>query len=172
MADLLLSAMFAHGPSDEFQQDHDLEVDAGENGNEPLAADGQGGSKAALDMAASAEEVLRRIQSVTLWFVSQLCEGQLPEIEVAQRGASNHALATAAGHSDGDDEAPGLYRLQMQHYTQLRSLVGRHPESAESVARLFVLLEAVHDNLLAGLTVTQREMWYKLKTLEVRCTGG
>ena len=129
-----------------------------EDGSEPSA----GGI--ALDMEASPAEVVRRIRSATLWFVSQLSEGKLPEIELVSNASSNRALQAVGGEGGADDEQPFVLRLQQQ--TQARSLLGRHPESAEQVARLWVLLQTVHSLLLAGEQATQREIWYQCKHLE------
>ncbi|EFN54164.1 hypothetical protein CHLNCDRAFT_135583 [Chlorella variabilis] len=169
MANELLAHIFGHeGAAARLAGESQWEEDGAalEEADEP----GQGsGGDPGLDMDASPEEVVRRIQSATLWFVSQLCQGQLPDIEPVQRDAGNRALAqSAAGGEDEEGEVGGgPHVLRMQQLTQRRSLVGRHPESAEAVARLWVLLEAVHEMLLAGLQATQRELWYRFKTLEV-----
>lgn len=185
MADRLLAEIFGRGGA--ASQRHDSQIDdegaaAWDEAEAPGSGDDEGerASAPALDMDASAAEVCRRIVSASLWFVSQLCNGQVPSIELVQRDASNRALMEvrgvgeneAGGENESDAEGGsgggGAYVLRMQQHTQTRSLLGRHPESGEAVARLFVLLEAVHQNLLAGVSATQRELWYMLKTLEVR----
>ena len=129
----------------------------------------------------SAPQVVRRIQFTALWFVSQLSEGLLPEVELVSRQASNRTLEAAGGGDadddgggDGEDGGGGPFVLRLQAATQRRSLLGRHPESAEAVARLWVLLEAVQGLVLAGETETQRGLWYRFKTLEVgaACWAG
>ncbi|KAL4859304.1 Meiotic recombination protein SPO11-2 [Chlorella vulgaris] len=183
MADRLLAEIFGRGGAASQQHDSQVDDDEGaaawDEAEAPGSGDDEGepASAPALDMDASAAEVCRRIVSASLWFVSQLCNGQVPSIELVQREASNRALMEVCGVGENEAEqgdaegrsgSGGAYVLRMQQHTQTRSLLGRHPESGEAVARLFVLLEAVHQNLLAGVSATQRELWYTLKTLEVK----
>lgn len=182
MADQLLLHIFGHTEgAAQLEWEEDDDDDEEEPAQEAAAEEGdasEGGAGAAspheLELDAPPEEVIRRIQSATLWFICQLAEGVLPEIELVSRAASNRTLTAAGGSGDGADEedggaeegASGPYVLRMQHAMQRRSLLGRHPESAEAVARLWVLLDAVHGMLLAGQQATQRELWYRFKTLE------
>lgn len=121
----------------------------------------------------SSADVVRRIRCATLWFVSQLSEGKLPEIELVSNAAGNRVLQAGDGEGGGDEQ---LFVLRLQQQTATRSLLGRHPESAEQVARLWVLLGMVHSLLLVGEQATQRELWYQVKPLEVgvfgRMVGG
>lgn len=115
-----------------------------------------------IDFDADAAEVLRRIRSATLWFVSQLCEGRLPEIQLV-----NQAPEAGGEGSEGGSTQPQRPLRTTAAPQRCLSLLGRHPESAEQVARLWVLLSLVHDQLMRGEQATQRELWYKLKTCEV-----
>ncbi|PSC71441.1 Meiotic recombination SPO11-2 [Micractinium conductrix] len=150
--------------------------EGGEGGGEEAGGDDSAGGSSghAGAAAAAATSVVRRIQFTALWFVSQLSEGLLPEVELVSRQASNRTLEAAGGGDadddgggDGEDGGGGPFVLRLQAATQRRSLLGRHPESAEAVARLWVLLEAVQGLVLAGETETQRGLWYRFKTLEI-----
>lgn len=223
MADLLLQSLFARGASaapsqqlsveeqqDAWEQSEQQWGEAAEpwagpeEGEEPGGDGGEagdGGECGGIDMDVSSAEVLRRIHSTALWFVSELCSGRLPEIEVASRAAANRALARADGEDEDGGGGGAQWVMRLQAQTQRRALLGRHPESAEQVARLFALLELVQQLLLTGAQATQvgaavagarrarvvlphqrskragsfthapppmqREVWYKLKTLEV-----
>lgn len=185
-ADALLRAIFGHsqgaaeladvsqGDWEEQDEEQSYEVE-----EEELAATDEGSGRGGgpeLQLDAEPEEVVRRIQSAALWFVSQLAEGLLPDINLVSRTSSNRTLS-AAGCEEGADglgeQETGRHGstrnfvLRLQQGMQRRSLVGRHPESAEQVARLWVLLDAVHAMLLSGEQATQRELWYRFKTLEV-----
>lgn len=184
-ADALLQAIFGHSQGETelsgvSQGDPEaLGEEQGFQGEEEeleAAATGGGIGGPELELDAEPEEVVRRIQSAALWFISQLAEGVLPDIELVSRTASNCALTAAGGdegaEGNGEEGAgsrggPRHFVLRLQQGTQCRSLVGRHPESAEQVARLWVLLGAVHAMLLSGEQATQRELWYRFKTLEV-----
>ncbi|KAI7841933.1 hypothetical protein COHA_004460 [Chlorella ohadii] len=131
------------------------EEDAGDEA-EATAAEG------ILSFDADAAEVLRRIRSATLWFVSQLSEGRLPDIQLVNQAPE----AGSQGGEGGDSTQPRPLRSAAAPQRCL-SLLGRHPESAEQVARLWILLSLVHDQLVRGEQATQRELWYKLKTCEV-----
>lgn len=50
------------------------------------------------------------------------------------------------------------------------SLAGRHPESADRYARLWAVLAACHEVLSARGTSTQRELYYRLKPMDVFCS--
>ncbi|PRW59963.1 Meiotic recombination SPO11-2 [Chlorella sorokiniana] len=116
------------------------------------------GEAAGLSFGADTAEVLRRIRSATLWFVSQLCEGRLSDIQLVNQAPQ--------ADDSGSGTQPRPLRATAAPQRCL-SLLGRHPESAEQVARLWVLLSLVHDQLMRGEQATQRELWYKLKTCEV-----
>lgn len=193
MADFLLSRLFGGpggaqpelpGASEEEQQQWDEEQEGEEaweeEGSEGDVAGGvgSGGVGGKLEMDVSSGEVLRRIRSATLWFVSELCEGRLPDIDMVSREAGNRVLQADGGRVGGGDVDEGSgggggeqYVLRLQQQTQRRSLLGRHPESAEQVARLWVLLGLAHQLLLQGEQATQREIWYQVKVQEVRCVG-
>lgn len=185
-ADALLQAIFGHSQgaaelAGASQGDwEELDEEQGDQGEEEeeleAVVEGGSGDGPELELDAEPEEVVRRIQSAALWFVSQLAEGMLPDIDLVSRTASNRALTAADGdlglEGQGEEEAgsaegPRHFVLRLQQAKQRRSLVGRHPESAEQVARLWVLLGAVHAMLLSGEQATQRELWYRFKTLEV-----
>ncbi len=136
------------------------EEDAGDEA-EATAAEG------ILSFDADAAEVLRRIRSATLWFVSQLSEGRLPDIQLVNQAPE----AGSQGGEGGDSTQPRPLRSAAAPQRCL-SLLGRHPESAEQVARLWILLSLVHDQLVRGEQATQRELWYKLKTCEVGAAAG
>ncbi|KAL4426524.1 hypothetical protein ABPG77_008382 [Micractinium sp. CCAP 211/92] len=168
-ADALPQAIFGHSQGE-------TELSGVSQGDHEALGEEQGFQGPELELDAEPEEVVRRIQSAALWFISQLAEGVLPDIELVSRTASNRALTAAGGdegaEGNGEEGAgsrggPRHFVLRLQQGTQCRSLVGRHPESAEQVARLWVLLGAVHAMLLSGEQATQRELWYRFKTLEV-----
>lgn len=180
-ADRLLSALFDGGgggsPLDSEQQQQ-AEGGSAEQQQQQwgaydeelgeLDAEGGGGGGGGLDMDASPAEVVRRIRSAALWFVNELSEGRLPDVELASNATSNRSLH-AAGGGDGGDESEGGGGPFILRPTQLRSLRSllrpKQPESADQVARLWVLLQLVHELLLAGQTATQRELWYRVKTM-------
>lgn len=135
-------------------------------GEELDDGDAGGGGGGGLAFEAAATEVLRRIRSATLWFVSQLCEGQLPEIDLVLDAGDGMVPGT-----DGqleDDGGGGVHAPRVQRRSLLRP---RQPESAEQVARLWVLLAEVHSLLSKGAQATQRELWYRFKTVEVGAGG-
>eukprot|EP00887_Chlorella_sp_A99_P006367 scaffold3.g6367.t1 len=115
-----------------------------------------------VDFEAGPDEVVRRIESATLWLLDQLVSGALPDMEIVSRQASNRALEPT-----GEGEQ---YALRLQHRRVVRSLAGRHPESADQVARIFLVLDCCHELLLEGTQATQREVYYRLKTEE--CVRG
>ena len=178
MADQFLAAIFGHDDAaadlaggweardgleegaDELEEALELDGAARGGGDD----DDEGGG---LTWDATPEEVVRRINSVTLWFLDQLRSGELPDIELASRSAGRWALTTAGGGSEEEDGESGSGQ-QQQAQRHTLALLGRHPDSADALARLFLLLAAVQEQLLSGAQATQRELWYRLKTMEVR----
>jgi hypothetical protein len=193
MADQFLAAIFGHeDAATELAGASEEQWDGVEEGTDELdealelglhgEEDGAGGdADAGLSWDATPEEVVRRIHSVTLWFLDQLRAGSLPDIDLASRSGGSRRGSEEDEYADdveddggagGSGEAPAR-RLQRQpQQRRTLSLVGRHPESADTLARLFLLLAAVQEQLLAGAQATQRELWYRLKTLEVSWSGG
>ena len=193
MADQFLAAIFGHddaaaelaGASEEQCDGVDEGTDELEEALELELEGGAGGAgdDGGLSWEATPEEVVRRIHSVTLWFLDQLRAGSLPDIDLACRSGSSRRGGEEDEYADDDSDGgggggggsgePPARRMQQQQQTQRRtlSLVGRHPEGADALARLFLLLAAVQEQLLAGAQATQRELWYRLKTLEVTWEG-
>lgn len=145
-----------------YSQVEEEEEQAWAEGEEDEQEEGGKAAAVGLSFDADAAEVLRRIRSATLWFVSQLSEGHLPDIQLASQAPE----AGGQGGEGGGGTQPRPLRAAAAPQRCL-SLLGRHPESAEQVARLWVLLSLVHDQLMRGEQATQRELWYKLKTCEV-----
>ena len=199
MADQFLAAIFGHedaaaelaGASEEQWGGLEEGADELEEALELELEGGAVGDDGGLTWDATPEEVVRRIHSVTLWFLDQLRAGSLPDIELASRSGGNRRGSEededaeddedsgAGGGGGGGSGEPAVRRMQQQQQqqqqqTQRRTLsrLGRHPESADALARLFLLLAAVQEQLLAGAQATQRELWYRLKTLEVKHWRG
>ncbi|KAG7669855.1 hypothetical protein Ndes2526B_g06214 [Nannochloris sp. 'desiccata'] len=93
-----------------------------------------------LDFGLQPQEVIARIETCALWLAQQVSAGSLPDF----------LLSSSAGQSNLD-----------------RSLLGRHPDSSERFARLFSALDICHETLVAASTSAERELHYRVKTLQV-----
>jgi meiotic recombination protein SPO11 len=118
---------------------------AQEYGAEYLSAEGTLGSEAepeiddeGLDFGLQPQEVIARIETCALWLTQQVAAGSLPDF----------LLSGCAGQVS-------------------RTLLGRHPDSSERFARLFSVLDICHETLVAACTAAERELHYRVKTLQV-----
>lgn len=102
-------------------------------------------------------EVISRIETCALWLTQQVSMGQLPDFVLS---ATNSGPSQTQQPSQAPFSAP------------TRSLLGRHADSADRFARLWAVLGACHEILVAGGSATQRDLHYRLKTLEVFASGA
>jgi meiotic recombination protein SPO11 len=93
-----------------------------------------------LDFGLRPQEVIARIETCALWLTQQVSAGSLPDF----------LLSSSAGQSN-----------------LARSLLGRHPDSSERYARLFSVLDICHEILVAASTSAERELYYRVKTLQI-----
>jgi meiotic recombination protein SPO11 len=106
---------------------------------------GRGAAEPQLDYDLAPSQVAARIESCALWVAEHLAAGRLPDLDLPAA-----------------PPAP----------PQARSLAGRHPESADRYSRLWAVLAACHQGLVAGARATQRELHYRLKPLDVFTQPG
>jgi meiotic recombination protein SPO11 len=96
-----------------------------------------------LDFDASPQDVIHRIETCALWLVQQTSLGSLPNLPLTQSS------------------------FPSQQSANIRSLLGRHAESADRYARLWAVLNVCHELLLSGTRAAQRDLHYRLKPLEI-----
>ena len=93
-----------------------------------------------LDYNVDHQEVISRIEAFATWFVQTVERGQLPDIRC---------------------------RIPNSDTAFVRSLVGKHPESADQYARLFAVLNICHELLMFGSRATLRDLHYRLKPMRI-----
>ena len=103
-------------------------------------------------------EIIARIETCALWLANQASIGQLPDFVLS---ASNSGPSQTRA-------APS----QLPPTSITRSLIGRHAESADKFARLWAVLSTCHEILVSGGSATQRDLHYRLKTMEVFASGA
>lgn len=119
---------------------------------DPYSQEQQGDEGQDADFAVSGAEVLTRIESCTLWFLSELRAGSIPDIQLAgrsrRRGVGRHDL-------DDDPQAAGGGMRTI-------SFLNRQAERADAYARVWKQLEVVQHLVLEGRQATQRDLYYSL----------
>ncbi|KAG1662949.1 hypothetical protein FOA52_006702 [Chlamydomonas sp. UWO 241] len=110
-------------------------------------------------------DVLARIEDVVSVFLQDVAEGRDPSLKLVSRSRGNVAYQPAAAQQgQGQLEAGmgGGVALGLGHRMTTRQLLSSRTQGAYAFARVFRVLEVVHELVRSGRHATQRDFYYKM----------
>jgi meiotic recombination protein SPO11 len=109
-----------------------------------------------LDYFATEDEVLDKIKNSILWMSNQIDTNQPLDLSIPSPSSRSLIISTTQGNNN--------HTIILGPTQSTRTLSTSKPQKAARFARALAIMKTCHSILKAGCSISQRSLWYSLKT--------